>query len=629
MLSKTGPQYMDQLRDAPAWAVSLAIHAVILMAMASITYVVQGPDPDLMLSSTIDQEMDESQFLFDATVADQLGTNANFDTMSASLSVTQDPTVETENPVEEQLQEELLEVNAPTTEMVAQPSDSELVESVEVAGQTEHTGGVEGAMDRLTFEIATSLNDKPTLAVWVFDASNSLNERREAIAQRFETVYKQLGMLEKKQGGPLPLETAVVSFGQETNFITEKPVQDVKDLVGAIRKIKPDESGKELVFNAVDQVSKRWQSYRTKLRRNMMIIIVTDERGDDVNMLEQTIAFNKRYGIRVYCVGNAALFGQEKGYIPFTWEENGQSFTMDLPADQGPETVYPQRLSLAFWGGRNAHLDRMSASYGPYALTRLCAETGGLYLVSAEGNGPTFDYSIMRSYQPDYRPIRFLDSDIKQNQAKQAVIMAAQLSKVNSIPIPTLSFRADTDNVLRQQLTEAQKPLAVLDYQLNELMNILEKGVKDREKLKEPRWRASYDLAVGRVLAMRARSLGYNEMAAEMKSTPKKFETKENNHWRLVPSANIGAGVTVKKLAKQADEYLSRVINEHPGTPWEMLADRERQQPLGWEWEEFHRDVAPLRNPNDPNDPMLLLAEEEKEKMKSNQPPRPKKIPKL
>lgn len=628
---KPHQQLMELFRDAPAWAVSLAVHGVIFMLMGTITFAINNPGSDLLLTSVLDQEMDPHQLLFEATVSDQIGTNANFDSLTASISVTNTPSItsdsQAETPVSQQLQQELLEVNAPSTELVAKPQDGELMNTVEVKGQTEHTGGVEGAMDRLTFEIATSLSDKPTLVIWLFDASNSLNERREAIAQRFENVYKQLGVLERERQGPLPLETVVVSFGQETKFMTEKPVADVSHLTKAIREIQPDESGKEYVFDAVDQVSRRYQTHRTKLRRNVMIVIVTDERGDDVDKLEATIAFNKRYGMKVYCVGNAALFGLEKGYIPFTWKEGENTFTQDLPADQGPETFYPERLQLPFWGGQNEHLERMSASFGPYALTRLCAETGGLYMVSAEGRGPTFDYAIMRNYSPDYRPIRLIDLDIKQNQAMQSVIAAAQLSRVNNIPIPTNTFRADTDNRLRQELTEAQKPLAVLDYQLNEMMSVLEKGIKDRERLGNPRWRASYDLSVGRVLAMRARSLGYNEMCAEMKSSPKKFETTGNNHWRLVPSNKVSSSAIVKKLASQADEYLTRVINEHPGTPWELLADRERQQPLGWEWQEFQREI-PEMNRN-PNDPQLLLADEERRRQMMNQPPRPKNVPKL
>jgi len=628
MLNKSPQSYIDRAKDAPAWAISLAVHVVIMMLMASITYVAQNPDRNLLLSSAIDEPLDE-KYIFDVTVADQLGTESNFDTLSASLAATQDPQKAEQDPVQEKLEEELLEVEMPNTDLVSRPSDAELVEAVEVAGQTEHTGGVEGAMDRLTLEIATSLNDKPTLAIWLFDASGSLEERREAIAKRFEVVYKQLGMLDAAKKDKIPLETAVVSYGQTTKFITEKPVTDVTELIKAIREIESDTSGKEFVFDAVSKVSNRWQSYKTKLRRNVMLIIVTDEKGDDVELLEKTINFNKRLGMPVYCVGNAAVFGRDQAYVTTTWEEDGQTFTMDIPTDQGPETIYPERLNLPFWGGNQRQYDQMSASFGPYALTRLCAETGGLYLVSADVQDATsFDPAIMRSYAPDYRPIRLVDLELRQNKAKAALLMAAQQSRVNSIPIPTLQFRADTDTILRQQVTEAQKPLAVLDYQLQQLMGILETGVKDRPKLVEPRWRAGFDLAVGRVLAMRARALGYNEMCAEMKSSPKKFEDDKNNHWRLVPSEEISSGSTVKKLAEQADEYLTRVITEHPGTPWEMLARREKEQPLGWEWHEFFRDVPSMNGAN-PDDPMLLLAEEEKKKQMAKQPPKPKNIPKL
>ncbi len=627
MSEKIGTQFLDYVKETPAWAVSLAVHALILMLMASITFVAQSPSNQLLLSSVIDEAVDEQQFLFDATVSDQIGTDSNFDTLAPSLATTVAPE-DPQEQIDQKLEQENLEVEVPTTDLVTRPSDAELVETVEVAGQTEHPGGVAGAMDRLTFELVSSLNDRPTLAIWLFDASNSLNKRREAIAKRFETVYNQLGVLEDKKQKRYPLETAVVSFGRETKFITEKPVHDVEDLVEAIRKIKPDASGKENVFNAVSQVSRRWQYYKTKLRRNVMIIIVTDEKGDDVEILEKTIAFNKRYGMRVYCVGNAALFGREKGYISHTWEEDGKTYTMDLEADQGPETIFSERLQLPFWGGKNRNLDRMSASFGPYALTRLCAETGGLYLVSAEGSGPTFDPSVMRNYPPDYRPIRLFEIELKKSLAKQAVLRAAQLSRVKRIPIPTLEFRADTDNILRVQVTEAQKPLAILDYHLNSLMAVLETGMQDRDKLKSPRWRASYDLAAGRVLAMRARSLGYNEMCAEIKSTPRVFEDKKNNFWRLVPSSEISSGPAVKKMAAKAKEFLTRVIDEHPGTPWEMLAVRELEQPLGWEWQEFHRDVAPLSS-DDPDKVMLLLAEEEKKKAKMRQQSGPKNIPKL
>ncbi len=77
-----------------------------------------------------------------------------------------------------------------------------------------------------------------------------------------------------------------------------------------------------------------------------------------------------------------------------------------------------------------------------------------------------------------------------------------------------------------------------------------------------------------------------------MKSEPKTFTKKGNNLWDLVPARDIAGGPQIKKLAKKAEEYLTRVIDEHPGTPWEMLASRELSQPMGWQWKEGFRNFT-------------------------------------
>lgn len=105
--------------------------------------------------------------------------------------------------------------------------------------------------------------------------------------------------------------------------------------------------------------------------------------------------------------------------------------------------------------------------------------------------------------------------------------------------MPRLDFKSDNDTVLRQELTEAQKPIADLDLSLDTLLRVLEQGEKDRAKIKEARWKASYDLAMGRTLALRVRAFGYNTMLAEMKSNPKRFENPGSNKWNLVPSKEI------------------------------------------------------------------------------------------
>ena len=157
-------------------------------------------------------------------------------------------------------------------------------------------------------------------------------------------------------------------------------------------------------------------------------------------------------------------------------------------------------------------------------------------------------------------------------------------------------------------------------------------GEKDREKLDSPRWRASYDLAMGRVLAMQVRALGYNTVLADMKSNPKSFTKKGNNQWRLQPSAKIDAGPAVKKMMTKARTYLNRVIDEHAGTPWAMLAERELGSPMGWAWAEGSVNItrAGRGAAGDPKKRIQLAEEQRRREMaKKKAAERAKARPKL
>ncbi len=536
------------------------------------------------ISSSI-EDIDPEQYKFDATVQDMIGNDGNLNMLSPSQASAQHVGQDPQEEMNEQLDEKMLTIQEPASQ-VNEPNRAELVDKFDAVGTTEHTGGVEGSIDRLTMEIAASLKEQKTLVIWLFDASLSLKERRNAIADRFENVYKQLGQLEPN--ADKALKTAAAAFGEKLTILTDEPVDDIREVVPKVRAIKDDVSGKENTFSSVMTVANKFLPYRQKMRRNVMIIVVTDERGDDYVDVEKNVQLLRRYGMKVYCVGNAAVFGREKGFVSWTYEDGT---TEDLPVDQGPETVAMERVELPFWGTNARDLDYMSAGYGPYALTRLCAETGGLYLVTAETK-IQFDPLVMKNYRPDYRPIRDYEADLKKNQAKMALVAAANATRTKTIPSIQTIFRADNDNALRQEVTEAQKPMAELDYFIAEVMDSIAKGEKDRDKLETPRWRASYDLSMGRALALRVRSAGYNQLLAEMKVNPKAFATEGNNQWKLVPSKEITSGPAIKKLEKRAMEYLTRVIDENPGTPWALMAERELSTPLGWAWEESRADYA-------------------------------------
>lgn len=584
------PRPWFETRDLATWGISLVVHAIILGLLAMI-HIEATQRVTTLIQSAI-EEVQPEQYVFDATMVDQIGSEGldQVAGMSSAAEAARDVRGRSTQEEIANKVDESLGVNVPVAEVGMLPLPrAEVLSSVQTSGGSEHTsGGVEGALDRIAFEIANSLRERKTLVVWLFDVSPSLHQQREKIANRVETIYRQLN--EMNVGADKALKTAIATFGEKPRpeILTDDPVDDIEQVVKIVRDIKSEDGGKENVFGAVITAANKWLSYRTKQNRNMMMVVVTDEAGSDLQNLEQAIQVTRRHGIKVFVIGEGAPLGRRQVETIVTLQ-NGETVVGVM--DRGPESYYQDRLDLPYWGSDGRSLEFIPSGFGPYGLTRLCAESNGLFLMSdSELRRFNIDPLVMRGYAPDYRPIPQIEKDIRSNMAKMTLVELCDKFRSEPFPNITLVFPAENDNVLRNAITEAQKPMAVIDYRLDELVRRLEVGEKDRARITEPRWRAVYDLAYGRALALRARAYGYNAMLAEMKVSPKKFEKQGNNQWRLVPSKDISSGAATRKLATKAEEYLKRVIDEHAGTPWAVLAEREYSTPLGWAWKESRYD---------------------------------------
>jgi hypothetical protein len=83
----------------------------------------------------------------------------------------------------------------------------------------------------------------------------------------------------------------------------------------------------------------------------------------------------------------------------------------------------------------------------------------------------------------------------------------------------------------------------------------------------------------------------------------------------------------LEKEAKLAKELLQSVVQKHAGTPWGILAGRELDHPISWEWVESTTDLnPPARNPANRNPPpppnTPPMPEDEKAKMLKPPPPK-------
>jgi hypothetical protein len=103
-----------------------------------------------------------------------------------------------------------------------------------------------------------------------------------------------------------------------------------------------------------------------------------------------------------------------------------------------------------------------------------------------------------------------------------------------------------------------------------------------------------------------------------MKKDPPKFADSKSNTWRLVPDTAIQFSEKAVAASKEAKMLLQRVIDEHPTTPWALLAQRELKDPLGFKWVEMHVPPQPRRDNNDAA-----------KKTKNMPRPKPQEVPKL
>ncbi len=620
-----------------AWLTSFATHAAALLLLGLLTAITPIDQAPLLFSSTPPEEPEklEDAFRIAEELTVDIGALSDGGAGDAAAAAPIEATISEVSLDLEAVTDlgDLPTLDAPTTLLSSPDQNSSLlVRGVGAVGTT----GSRGAVDRLTGEILQSLEQRPTLVIWLFDRSGSLSGQREEIVNRFDRVYEELGVAVQKDDSTddeddeddEPLLTAVAAFSSDIEFLSKQPTADTESIKAAVRSIEVDEQSEfENTFGAVIESVNRFKRYRLrKPRRNVMLILVTDEAGDDINRLDKAVSLCRKMQTPVYAVGAPAPFGRLESYVRYV--DPDPKYRQDvqyLPVRQGPESLIPERLRLGYFGGGDFDGPMLDSGFGPYGLTRLTAETGGFFIAvhpfrvdagraKRRGRGNLmvseldyfFDQRLMRRYRPDYVPTREYQRRVNDNRAKKALLDAAALSWTAPLENVRRSFPKIDDAEFARNLSTAQRAAAILEPRLEELVATLRRGERDRPQIDSARWQAGFDLAMGRALATKVRAEGYNAMLAIAKQGME-FTSEKKDTWVITPSEEIASGSRAKTEADDAKRYLSRVVEDHEGTPWALLAKRELSRPLGWQWRDEFRNVAENRRrqnaprPNRPN----------------------------
>jgi hypothetical protein len=431
------------------------------------------------------------------------------------------------------------------------------------------------ALDQLAREILRHLKDHKLTVVWLFDESTSMQDDQRTILQKFDRVSSELKVnveATKKTAGAL--NHAIVGFGDQIDYVLDKPREDI-DLIGkAIKNLRIDPTGVENTMTAVVKVVEHYSNLIKKDRR-LVIVLVTDESGDDGTNVEEARQALKKYKVPLYVIGRQSLFG-----YPYAHHRYEDPVTKDVYHPlirRGPETA---DVELYQWDGLYDRWDEQPSGFAPYELARLTKDSGGIYFVlpseefmRVRQREQAYSITQLKEYLPEYdNRLTYIE---KRNASPFRQLLHAIVLEGKNF-IYRRDFPTAPDELVKAALEEGPKA----GFKLNALLDIqtrLESIRKLRERETEKRWQAHYDLILAQTVAFQCKAYEYRALMESIANRPPIVKgtpgpdsiitwVVDHSKRPLAPKSQ-----TAKKYT-EAERLLNEVIKLHPKTPWADLA---------------------------------------------------------
>jgi len=429
----------------------------------------------------------------------------------------------------------------------------------------------------------------PVTFVWLFDETRSAQELVSRVSAQLRSRMEEASQTQSVSNkSELPLSVAVVGYGSDLRWLVERPSRSPEDVAKKLDELRVDSGIQENLFTALAKVLDKFLDPRARRSSERLILgIVTDEMGDDWLKVDELVPRLRRDGVSVYVIGPPAALGKVQPLRdPPEKPETGTS-AGTIAHRQGPESRYVELVPFERELGQE-DLTLMDSGFGPFALEWICRAAGGTYLAirprRVEGYvglqpdvwpspyAPRFSRDIMQRYLPDYVTEDEYRRLLNENRAAYALHEAAKKSRISALQAPQLAFSAGNEAELNRVASTAQQQAALAIRFVDDVYNLLKDGEKDRPRLHTPRWQAAYDLALGQASLAKAQIDAYNSMLAKLKRGMS-FRNPSSNTWILEPADEFPES-NLERIAKRGQELLQQVVNDHPGTPWAMIAER-------------------------------------------------------
>ncbi len=196
-----------------------------------------------------------------------------------------------------------------------------------------------------------------------------------------------------------------------------------------------------------------------------------------------------------------------------------------------------------------------------------------------------FAAQALEPYKADYLSLKEVLEQPEKYPLRVAVLDAAQaLRKHADAPmIDSIPASGPASDAAKKSILEQQRELAVIQLDLEKKLEKLREVATSRDE-ETSRWQAHYDYVLSQLLARMAYVHEYNLMKGKTRKDDLPPLEKFHIGYRLAARERLQSDQEIRTLAAESKKLLQQIVKKYPGTPWEVLAKRERLTALGLEW---------------------------------------------
>jgi hypothetical protein len=190
--------------------------------------------------------------------------------------------------------------------------------------------------------------------------------------------------------------------------------------------------------------------------------------------------------------------------------------------------------------------------------------------------------SAFTAYGRDYKNSVELQAKLKDMPLRAVTLKALQaLNKAEKSFKMRFQAPERDEAAFKKTVEREQEVPAYVTSELSDILDEMKALEEKRDEEPSKRWQAHFDYTQARLLARLAHVQEYGFVLGNKlrKDTPA-IKDKRNNGWITIPQRKLEQKET-RTYDAERQKLCAKIIKDHPGTPWEILARREQATILG------------------------------------------------